>query len=94
MFSEKHVKTLKPGDCFRDWLIHVFRERISNKKCKVNIQDRSRHLILSVGMSSLARGTAPRVAKFMPNLPAGRRFMIHPKRWIRSFGISKKWSEL
>ena len=37
MFSEKHVKTLKPGDCFRDWLIHVLRERIGNKKCKVNV---------------------------------------------------------
>lgn len=37
MLSEKYVRTLKPGDYFRDWLIHTLGDRISNKKCRVNV---------------------------------------------------------
>jgi hypothetical protein len=37
MLSEKYVRTLKPGDYFRDWLIYTLGDRISNKRCKVNV---------------------------------------------------------
>jgi hypothetical protein len=37
MLSEKYVRTLKPGDYFRDWLVYTLGNRISNKKCKVNL---------------------------------------------------------
>lgn len=37
MLSEKHVKTLKPGDYFRDWLIYILGDRIRNKRCEVRV---------------------------------------------------------
>jgi tRNA A-37 threonylcarbamoyl transferase component Bud32 len=37
MLSEKHVSTLRPGDAFRDWLVHELDGRIGNKKCNVRV---------------------------------------------------------
>jgi hypothetical protein len=37
MLSEKYVRTLTPGDYFRDWLIYTLGDRISNKRCNVNV---------------------------------------------------------
>ena len=37
MLSEKYVRTLKPGDYFRDWLIYTLGDKINNKRCKVNV---------------------------------------------------------
>lgn len=33
MLSEKRVDTLRPGNVFRDWLIHVLGDRIKNNRC-------------------------------------------------------------
>jgi len=37
MISERHVNTIKPGDVFRDWLIEIVGERISNRRCNVAV---------------------------------------------------------
>lgn len=37
MLSERHVSTLRPGDVFRDWLVDILDDRISNKKCDVRV---------------------------------------------------------
>jgi tRNA A-37 threonylcarbamoyl transferase component Bud32 len=34
---EKQVNTLRSGDVFRDWLIHVLGDRIGNKRCNVSV---------------------------------------------------------
>jgi hypothetical protein len=37
MIAEKHVNTLRPGDAFRDWLIDIVGDRVSNKRCNVAV---------------------------------------------------------
>ena len=37
MLSERRVNTLRPGDVFRDWLIHILGDRIQNKRCDVAV---------------------------------------------------------
>lgn len=37
MTSEKRVNILKPGDVYRDWLVHILGDRIQNKKCRVAV---------------------------------------------------------
>jgi len=37
MLSEKHVSTLRPGDIFRDWVVYISDDRISNKRCDVKV---------------------------------------------------------
>lgn len=37
MSSQKLVDTLKPGNVFRDWLVHKFEDRIDNDRCKVYV---------------------------------------------------------
>jgi hypothetical protein len=32
--SFEYVKTVKPGDTFRDWLVEVLGDRIQNKDCE------------------------------------------------------------
>jgi aminoglycoside phosphotransferase (APT) family kinase protein len=37
MASQRLIDTLEPGNVFRDWLVHKFRDRLSNDKCKVYV---------------------------------------------------------
>ena len=37
MASFEYVRTVKPGDKFRDWLVEVLEDRIQNKDCEVRI---------------------------------------------------------
>ena len=37
MALQERVGTLKPGDVFRDWLVHKFDDRIHNDRCKVRV---------------------------------------------------------
>ncbi|MGA9099685.1 MAG: phosphotransferase [Methanotrichaceae archaeon] len=37
MLLEKYVSTLRPGDVFRDWLVYIMDDRISNKRCDVRV---------------------------------------------------------
>jgi aminoglycoside phosphotransferase (APT) family kinase protein len=37
MTSQTLVCTLKPGNVFRDWLVHKFGDRLHNDRCKVNV---------------------------------------------------------
>ena len=70
MLSEKHVKTLKPGDYFRDWFIHILGDRIRNKRCKVRVFriGPASHIVCR---SSFSEKTTPLLPSSMPNLLAG-----------------------
>jgi hypothetical protein len=35
--SFKYIRTVKPGDKFRDWLVEVLTDRIQDKDCEVRI---------------------------------------------------------
>jgi aminoglycoside phosphotransferase (APT) family kinase protein len=37
MSSQELVGTLKPGNLFRDWLVHKFDDRLCNDRCKVRV---------------------------------------------------------
>lgn len=37
MASQEFVGTLRPGDVFRDWMVHKFKDRIDNDRCKVHV---------------------------------------------------------
>jgi aminoglycoside phosphotransferase (APT) family kinase protein len=37
MASQNLVDTLEPGNVFRDWLVHKFKDRLHNDKCKVHV---------------------------------------------------------
>jgi tRNA A-37 threonylcarbamoyl transferase component Bud32 len=39
MISEKRVDTLKPGNVFRDWLIDILDNRITNKRCDLTVYE-------------------------------------------------------
>jgi aminoglycoside phosphotransferase (APT) family kinase protein len=34
---QRHVDTLKPGNVFRDWLVHRVEDRLHNERCKVRV---------------------------------------------------------
>ena len=37
MTAQEFVGTLKPGDVFRDWMVHKFKDSIDNERCKVHV---------------------------------------------------------
>ena len=37
MLSERRVDILRPGNVFRDWLIHILGDKIENKSCDATV---------------------------------------------------------
>lgn len=37
MASQRLVGTLEPGNVFRDWLVHKFKDKLHNDKCKIHV---------------------------------------------------------
>lgn len=78
MLSEKYIKTLKPGDYFRDWLVHTLGDRIGNKKCKVNV--------FKIGPAS---HTVCRYEFLGENYSVVAKFYAEPTGWKKDYDPAK-----
>jgi hypothetical protein len=74
MLSEEHVNTLRPGDAFRDWLIDIVGERISNRRCSV-----------AVYRISPVSHTVCRYKFEGENYSVVAKFYAEPTAWLRKY---------
>ncbi len=93
MLSEKYISTLRPGDVFRDWLIHMLGDKIHNKGCEVKVYkiEPASHTVCRYDFVGENYGV---VAKFYAE-PTGSIKGYHPvKSMEREFGRLKKLEKI
>ncbi len=93
MLSEKHVSTLMHGDLFRDWLVYILNDKISNKRCDVMVYkvEPASHTVCRYEFIGENYGV---VAKFYAEPTGWRRDYDPVKSMEREFSILKRAAQI